>query len=473
MTEKGVKIKYLVGTMIEVPRGAMTADQIAAEAQFFSFGTNDLTQMTFGFSRDDIGKFLRVYQDKKILDKDPFATIDIEGVGALVRIGVEKGRAARPSLKVGICGEHGGDPASVHFFESVKLDYVSASPYRIPVARLAAAQAAHVGQGRGLITYYVHRGRLHDPGWSTIDPSWLDPGSNATVWADVRQPDTGRRRAAATAFRLPPAGDRRRAAVLAVPEGRDRTARTCTSSSTASISSRRTTRSRRIDIDFFLGANYLVTVHDGSRRSIAEVAHLCARNDFALAEGPVALMHRIVDGWSITTGPRSTNSKAGSTTSRGACCRTIATELTREILAVKRDISSMRRVVIPQRDVVGASGAPRVRPDRSGACRIASAMSTISSCGWPTKPSCFRIASPAFSTRTSPRSRISWRWCRKVLAGIAVIFGPLTVFTGTVRDERRAAGVPGRPRRAVLVDHRRHGGDHRRHLLLLPTPRWL
>jgi pyruvate, orthophosphate dikinase len=142
MREMGVKIKYLVGTMIEVPRGAMTADQIATEAQFFSFGTNDLTQMTFGFSRDDIGKFLRSYQDKKILDKDPFATIDVEGVGAVVRIGVEKGRAARPDLKVGICGEHGGDPASVHFFESVKLDYVSASPYRIPVARLAAAQAA-------------------------------------------------------------------------------------------------------------------------------------------------------------------------------------------------------------------------------------------------------------------------------------------------------------------------------------------
>jgi pyruvate,orthophosphate dikinase len=142
MAEKGVKIKYLVGTMIEVPRGAVTADQIAAEAQFFSFGTNDLTQMAFGFSRDDIGKFLRIYQDKKILDKDPFTTIDIEGVGALVRIGVERGRQARPGLKVGICGEHGGDPASIHFFEQVKLDYVSASPYRIPVARLAAAQAA-------------------------------------------------------------------------------------------------------------------------------------------------------------------------------------------------------------------------------------------------------------------------------------------------------------------------------------------
>jgi pyruvate,orthophosphate dikinase len=142
MKERGVNVKYLVGTMIEVPRGAVVADQIAQEAQFFSFGTNDLTQMTFGFSRDDSGKFLRVYQDKKILEKDPFATIDTEGVGSVVRIGVEKGRQARKELKVGICGEHGGDPASIHFFDKVGLDYVSASPYRIPVARLAAAQAA-------------------------------------------------------------------------------------------------------------------------------------------------------------------------------------------------------------------------------------------------------------------------------------------------------------------------------------------
>ena len=142
MTEQKVKIKYLVGTMIEVPRGALTADEIAAEAEFFSFGTNDLTQMTFGFSRDDVGKFLRVYQEKKILEKDPFATIDTQGVGGLVRLGVERGRQSRRGLKVGICGEHGGDAASIHFFDSAKLDYVSASPYRIPVARLAAAQAA-------------------------------------------------------------------------------------------------------------------------------------------------------------------------------------------------------------------------------------------------------------------------------------------------------------------------------------------
>jgi pyruvate,orthophosphate dikinase len=142
MKEQGITIKYLVGTMIEVPRGAVRADEIASEAQFFSFGTNDLTQLTFGFSRDDVGKFLKIYQEKKILERDPFASIDTEGVGDLVRVGVERGRKARRDLKLGICGEHGGDPASIHFFDKVGLDYVSASPYRIPVARLAAAQAA-------------------------------------------------------------------------------------------------------------------------------------------------------------------------------------------------------------------------------------------------------------------------------------------------------------------------------------------
>jgi pyruvate, orthophosphate dikinase len=142
MKEQGITIKYLVGTMIEIPRGCLVADQIARDAHFFSFGTNDLTQLTFGFSRDDSGKFLKIYQEKKILEKDPFASIDTEGVGELVRVGVERGRKTRPNLKIGICGEHGGDPASVHFFHKAGLDYVSASPYRVPVARLAAAHAA-------------------------------------------------------------------------------------------------------------------------------------------------------------------------------------------------------------------------------------------------------------------------------------------------------------------------------------------
>jgi len=143
ITKNKVKnLTYMVGTMIEVPRAAVTADQIAEEAEFFSFGTNDLTQMTMGFSRDDAGKFLGHYVAKEILPSDPFVSIDTNGVGQLVQIGKEKGREARPDLKVGVCGEHGGDPKSIEFFERVGLDYVSCSPYRVPIARLSAAQAS-------------------------------------------------------------------------------------------------------------------------------------------------------------------------------------------------------------------------------------------------------------------------------------------------------------------------------------------
>jgi pyruvate,orthophosphate dikinase len=137
-----VRIEYKIGTMIEIPRASLVADKIARYADFFSFGTNDLTQMTFGYSRDDAGKFLPFYVEKGILEADPFVTIDVEGVGEMVEIGVKRGRATRPDLKIGICGEHGGEPASVEFCHRVGLDYVSCSPYRIPIARLAAAQAA-------------------------------------------------------------------------------------------------------------------------------------------------------------------------------------------------------------------------------------------------------------------------------------------------------------------------------------------
>lgn len=137
----GVDMKYKVGTMIEIPRAALTADEIATEAEFFSFGTNDLTQMTFGFSRDDAGKFLVTYYDKKILDSDPFAKLDRKGVGKLVQMAAELGRKTRPDIHLGICGEHGGDPSSIEFCHRVGLDYVSCSPYRVPIARLAAAQA--------------------------------------------------------------------------------------------------------------------------------------------------------------------------------------------------------------------------------------------------------------------------------------------------------------------------------------------
>jgi pyruvate,orthophosphate dikinase len=140
--ESGIEVPYLVGTMIELPRAALVADEIAQVAEFFSFGTNDLTQTTLGLSRDDSGRFLPAYVEKKLIPDDPFQTIDQRGVGQLVQIGTERGRTARASLKVGICGEHGGDPASVEFFHRVGLNYVSCSPYRVPIARLAAAQAA-------------------------------------------------------------------------------------------------------------------------------------------------------------------------------------------------------------------------------------------------------------------------------------------------------------------------------------------
>jgi pyruvate,orthophosphate dikinase len=139
---RGQKVRYLVGTMIEVPRGAITAGEIAKTAEFFSFGTNDLTQMVFGLSRDDTGSVLSVYREKDIWPVDPFVSIDRDGVGELMRIAVRGGRATKPELKLGICGEHGGDPSSVEFCHGLGLDYVSCSPYRLPIARLAAAQAA-------------------------------------------------------------------------------------------------------------------------------------------------------------------------------------------------------------------------------------------------------------------------------------------------------------------------------------------
>jgi pyruvate,orthophosphate dikinase len=141
MQEKGKKISYLVGTMIELPRACVTADEIAERAEFFSFGTNDLTQTTFGLSRDDAGKFLPLYVQNDILPNDPFEALDQAGVGLLVKMGTDKGRATKPDLKVGICGEHGGEPSSVEFCHRVGMNYVSCSPFRVPIARLAAARA--------------------------------------------------------------------------------------------------------------------------------------------------------------------------------------------------------------------------------------------------------------------------------------------------------------------------------------------
>ena len=144
--EKGIRIKYLVGTMIEVPRGAVTADKIAEVADFFSFGTNDLTQTTLGMSRDDSGSFLPNYQEQDIISNNPFAVVDQTGVGQLMEIAVERGRKTRKNIKLGICGEHGGEPDSVKFCHKLGLNYVSCSPFRVPTARLAAAQAALNGK---------------------------------------------------------------------------------------------------------------------------------------------------------------------------------------------------------------------------------------------------------------------------------------------------------------------------------------
>ena len=146
MAAMGVKVEYMVGTMIEIPRAALMADAIAEDAEFFSFGTNDLTQTTLGLSRDDAGKIISHYKEIGLFKDDPFASLDQDGVGQLVKMGVEKGRSTRPKLKVGICGEHGGDPESVKFCVAAGLNYVSCSPFRVPVARLAAAQAAIGGE---------------------------------------------------------------------------------------------------------------------------------------------------------------------------------------------------------------------------------------------------------------------------------------------------------------------------------------
>ena len=145
--ERGKTVDYLVGTMIELPRAALRAGEIAEAGEFFSFGTNDLTQTTLGVSRDDAGRFLSSYVEQGIYAKDPFVSIDVDGVGELIKLAAERGRATRSGIKLGICGEHGGDPASIAFCESVGLDYVSASPYRVPIARLAAAQAALKARG--------------------------------------------------------------------------------------------------------------------------------------------------------------------------------------------------------------------------------------------------------------------------------------------------------------------------------------
>jgi len=189
IAKSGISLGYMVGTMIEVPRAALLADRIANVAEFFSFGTNDLTQMTLGLSRDDAGKFLPDYVDEKkagIFKADPFQSLDQDGVGMLIRMGIEKGRATRSKLKVGICGEHGGDPASVKFFHRVGMNYVSSSPFRVPVSRLAAAQAV-VEDSLAAKKQTKRRGRPPKSGVASAKPSKKTSASKATV-TQARRP---------------------------------------------------------------------------------------------------------------------------------------------------------------------------------------------------------------------------------------------------------------------------------------------
>ena len=247
----------------------MTADEIADEAQFFSFGTNDLTQMTFGFSRDDVGKFLRVYQDKKILEQGSVRqTSTPKASGSWCAMASQKGRAARPDLKLGICGEHGGDPASIHFFHKVGLDYVSAR--RIAFRwRAWRRRRRRWRQGRRLIRYFVHRGGR--PSGRRLDPAWLSARQRRRGLGGRRGAHRGRRRRlCASVFGLHELAGRGRAASETQSRRSKATAASCTSSCTASISRPRSTL-RTHEIDFFLAPNFLVTVHDGKRRSIAQV----------------------------------------------------------------------------------------------------------------------------------------------------------------------------------------------------------
>ena len=361
--EKKVKLNYMVGTMIEIPRGALTADEIAQSAEFFSFGTNDLTQTGLGMSRDDSGSFLPQYQELEIVTKNPFATIDATGVGQLVEIAVTKGRAARPNLKLGICGEHGGDPASIRFFEKVGLDYVSCSPYRVPVARLAAAQAALQSKVR-LITIHKHeRGSTQIV--DRVDPAWLRPGSGVWVWVDLSAPTPEEARVLTDVFHFHELAVEDAIAEIHHPKvesygdylylilhGIDFKAREHAF--------------RTQEIDFFLGAQYLVTFHNGTSRSIGHIGEICGRNEYVLGEGPAALLYRIVD--TMVDNYRPEVDKLGNRLDmleKEVFARPKST-LVKRILDFKRDVSSLRRVIMPERDAVAPPRPPRVLADLRG-----------------------------------------------------------------------------------------------------------
>ena len=405
--EQKVKLNYLVGTMIEIPRGALTADEIAQSAEFFSFGTNDLTQTGLGMSRDDSGSFLPQYQELEIVTKNPFATIDATGVGQLVEIAVTKGRATRPNIKLGICGEHGGDPASIQFFEKVGLDYVSCSPFRVPVARLAAAQAALHGQGRGLITDLSSTRAGPPHGVDTGGPRLAQAGERTCwVWVDLDQPTPEEARILTDVFHFHELAMEDALSELHHPKiesygdylylilhGIDfRAPEHCF-----------TTK----DIDFFLGERYLVTVHPGVSRSIGKVGEVCARDARVLGEGPgvTAVPHRRHDGRQLPAGGREAPGAARSSSRRK--CSNIQTAAG----AADPRISSETSLHCGRSCCLSATSSAGSRDGsfRSSASRwpTDSATSTIISCGCPTRRCSSRTASRASSTRTCRRCRTS------------------------------------------------------------------
>ena len=387
--EKKVKLNYMVGTMIEIPRGALTADEIAQSAEFFSFGTNDLTQTGLGMSRDDSGSFLPQYQELEIVKKNPFATIDAAGVGQLVEIAVTKGRATRPDIKLGICGEHGGDPASIQFFEKVGLDYVSCSPYRVPVARLAAAQAALQVKAGGLRDHRSsHTTNGHDHARPiAVDPAWLAARrARSGVWVDIDEPtpEGGGERSCSDVFHFHELAVEDALSELHHPKiesygdylyvilhGID------FRGDGARASGRRTSTSSSAELPR----------HRASRRSRARSSRSrrsAPATRMVLGEGPAALMHRIVDAMVDNYRPEMDELQDGSTSSRRGVRRRSRQLARRTSSNFKR---TSRRCAASSSRSATSSAASRAASSaiiNETARRTGSATSTTISCGSPT-----------------------------------------------------------------------------------------
>ncbi len=365
MKAKGVTIKYLVGTMIEVPRGAVTADQVAQEAQFFSFGTNDLTQMTFGFSRDDVGKFLRIYQDKKILEKDPFASIDVEGVGSLVRMGVQLGRQDEGRSEARHLRRAWRRPGVDPLLREDRPRLRERLP--IPDSGGAPRRRAggDVGQGRRLTTIYVHRnGRSEQV--TSIDHAWLAADSTVVLWVDIAAPSVPESLILSETFDLHPLSVEDAMSALEFPKVERYEGYLYVVLHGLAYTKGEEGFATH-DVDFFVGRNFLVTVHDGTSRSIREIRDHCPRNHDILGDGPVALFHRIVDMMIDRYLPEVDEFAEWMDEIEGRVFSTIPDrEVVREILDLKRQVSALRRITIPQRDVLGRLARREFTDDQPG-----------------------------------------------------------------------------------------------------------